>query len=72
MAVLFPLGFLGVAGAALGFTEGADGGVAMNLLVTGQAILRMQQEKETDSESRHFTGPDSKPMQEKCTPKSFF
>lgn len=35
LLIRLPLRLFGVAGAALGFTQRADGGVAVNLLVTG-------------------------------------
>lgn len=42
LLIRLPLGLLWVARAALGFTQWADGGVAVNLLVTGQASLQRE------------------------------
>lgn len=46
LLIRLPLGLFGVAGATLGFTQRADGGVAVNLLVTGQARLSRERERE--------------------------
>lgn len=54
LLIRLPLRLLWVAGAALGFTQRADGGVAVNLLVTGQAGLPTEREKEKLMERRRF------------------
>lgn len=44
LLVRLPLGFLWVAGATLGFAERTDGGITVDLLVTGQTGLCVEQE----------------------------